>query len=134
MGKTATIKRSWHLINLSHQTLGRQATHIASLLMGKHKPDFTPHLDGGDYVVVINAAAVHLTGNKSTGKLYRHHTGHPGGFREYSLKQMMHSNPRQVVALAVKGMLPKNKLRAPRLKRLKIFTHDQHPYQARFNQ
>ena len=123
-----TIKRSWHLIDLKDQTLGRVSTQIAKLLIGKHKPYFTPNLDCGDYVVVINADDVQVTGKKATDKIYRHHTGFPDGFREYTYNQMMKKDPKQIIQLAIKGMLPKNKLRAPRLNRLKIFTNNQHPY------
>lgn len=130
--KAKDIDHKWHLIDLSDQVLGRVTTSIAQLLMGKNKPTMTPNIDNGDYVVVINAAKVVLTGKKGTGKIYRHHTGFPGGFREITFEDLMKKDPRKVITKAVSGMLPKNKLRAPRLKRLKIFVDDQHPYSNKF--
>ena len=126
--KAKDIQRSWHLIDLKGQTLGRISTDIAQLLMGKNKTNFSPNLDCGDYVVVTNAAQVVVTGNKSADKLYRHHTGYPGGFREYTYAQVQAKDPNKIIANSVKGMLPKNKLRAPRMKRLKVFVNDKHPY------
>jgi large subunit ribosomal protein L13 len=130
--KAKTIKRAWHLIDLKGQTLGRTSTQIANLLMGKGKTYFTPQLDCGDYVVAINAKEVVLTGSKATDKMYRHHTGFPGGFREYTLTQVQTKDPRRLLTSAVSGMLPKNKLRAPRLKRFKIYGQATHPYVHRF--
>lgn len=127
--KLQTIKRHWHLVNLQGQTLGRVSTQMAQLLMGKQKTYYTPALDCGDYVVAINAASVKVTGNKKQGKLYRHHTGYPGGFREYTYEQVASADARRVITSSVQGMLPKNKLRGPRLKRLKVYVNDQHPYQ-----
>jgi large subunit ribosomal protein L13 len=129
-----SVIRVWHLIDLNQQTLGRTATKIAKLLMGKDKPTFTPHIDGGDYVVALNAAKVKVTGNKTTGKIYRHHTGYPGGFREFRYEEVMAKDPRKIILEAVKGMLPKNKLRDIRMKRLKVFVDDQHPYAAHMKQ
>lgn len=123
-----TIKRIWHVVDIENQVLGRQATKIAQLLMGKAKPYYTPQLDCGDYVVVINAAKVIVTGNKAQGKVYRHHTGRPGGFREINFSDLMAKDPTRAIHLAVKGMLPKNKLRAIRLRRFKIFAQSTHPY------
>ncbi len=130
--KDKTIKRAWHLIDLEGQTLGRVATRIASLLMGKSKTYYTPNLDCGDYVVCVNASKIKVTGQKITDKLYRHHTGFPGGFKEYTLSHLMNQDSRQVITLAVNGMLPKNKLRADRLKRLKVFKTNDHPYGHQF--
>jgi large subunit ribosomal protein L13 len=127
--KTKDIKRSWHLIDLKGQTLGRVSTQIAKLLIGKNKPYYTPNLDCGDYVVAINAKQVKVTGKKETDKLYQHHTGYPGGFREYTYSQVMDKDPRQIIINSVKGMLPKNKLRSPRLKRLKVFVDANHTYE-----
>jgi len=126
--KKATIKRAWHLVDLKDKVLGREATKIAQLLIGKAKTYFTPSLDCGDYVVVTNAALVKFTGAKLTGKIYRHHTGHPGGFKEFTLSEMLVKDPRRVITLSVAGMLPKNKLRATRLKRLKVFAGSEHSY------
>lgn len=122
------IKRSWHLIDLDNQILGRKASEIAELLIGKHKIYFTRGIDCGDYVVVLNSEKVAVTGRKYDQKMYRRHSGYPGGFRELSFKQQMEKDPRQIIITAVKNMLPKNKLRAQRLKRLKVFTGVNHPY------
>lgn len=122
------IKRAWHLVDLDGQTLGRAATRIATLLIGKHKPTYVPHLDCGDYVVIINAAKVKVTGTKTTDKIYRHHTMHPGGFREIPYEKMMAKDPRKIITLALSGMIPHNKLHDPRLKRLKVFVGATHPY------
>lgn len=122
------IKRDWHLVDLTQQILGREATKIAQLLIGKDKPYFTPNLDCGDYVVVINAGKIRVTGKKMKQKLYSRHSGYPGGFRQDTLEEMMKRDATRVVELAVKNMLPKNKLRDPRMKRLKIFTDSNHPY------
>ena len=128
--KQKQIKRDWKVIDLKEKVLGRVAVEIAKYLTGKHKPTYSPHLDQGDYVVAINASNLILTGKKTEQKVYRHHTGRPGGFREIPFKQMFSNNPNEVVIHAVKGMLPKNKLRDPRLKRLKVFTNSDHPYQV----
>ena len=127
--KKNTIKRHWHLVDLKNQTLGRVSTQIAEKLIGKHKPYFTPNLDCGDYVVVVNASHVEVTGKKRTDKLYRHHTGYPGGFREYTFEQVQSKDPRKIINHSIKGMLPKNKLRDKRMKRLKVFIDANHPYQ-----
>jgi large subunit ribosomal protein L13 len=127
--KPADIVRNWHLIDVENKILGRQSTVIAKLLMGKHKPNFSPAVDCGDYVIVINAAKVAVSGNKAQDKLYRHHTGRPGGFREIPFNRIMDKDPRKIIHHAIKGMLPKNKLRDPRLKRLKVFPSATHPYQ-----
>ncbi len=122
------VKREWHLLDARGQVLGRLAVQAAKLLIGKHKPNYTPHIDNGDYVVVINAADVRVTGRKLKQKMYYHHTGYLGNLKELTLAQMLVKDPRKVIWLAVKGMLPKNKLRQQRLGRLKIFNDDQHPY------
>lgn len=126
--KASEIERSWHLVDLRDQILGRSATQIASLLIGKGKPYYVPHLDCGDYVVAINAAKVRVSGKKYNQKRYYRHSGYPGGFRTITFAQLMEKDPTRVVGLAVRGMLPKNKLRDQRLFRLKVFPDDQHPY------
>lgn len=131
--KASDIKRSWVLVDLADQTLGRASTDIAIQLMGKNKTYFTPNLDCGDYVVVINAAKVHVTGNKTEDKIYRHHSGYPGGFKEYTFDQVQKKDATRIIESSVKGMLPKNKLRSARMKRLKIFVDDKHPYETKFN-
>ena len=130
--KKTDIKRTWHLVDLKGKILGRQASRIAQLLMGKKKPYFAPYLDCGDYVVAINAGKVAVTGRKLKQKKYQRHSGYPGGFKELTLKQMMVKDPRKVVELAVKGMLPKNKLQKPRLRRLKVAVDEKHPYRDKF--
>lgn len=123
-----TIVRRWHLVDIDGQILGRCATKIAGLLIGKHKPNYSPHLDCGDYVVVTNAAKVKVTGNKQEQKMYRWHTGYPGGFRERPFKNQMAAHPDRIITAAVSRMLPKNKLRPLRLKRLNVFPGPEHPY------
>ena len=124
------IKRNRHLMDLSGQTLGRISTQIAALLMGKAKVNQTPNLDMGDYVVAINAKDIKVTGKKLADKKYRRHSGFPGGFREETLGELMARDCRKVIEKSVKGMLPKNKLQAPRLARLKVFKDEKHPYAA----
>jgi large subunit ribosomal protein L13 len=122
------IERDWHLVNLDKQILGRSATEIAVRLIGKNKPYYTPNLDCGDYVVVINAEKVKMSGKKSDQKTYYRHSGYPGGFRAFSFKQIIEKDPRKIIIRAVRGMLPKNKLRDLRMKRLKVFVGNAHPY------
>jgi len=128
--KAADIKREWHIIDASDKVLGRISTQIASLLMGKHKPIFSRHLDVGDFVVVINAEQVRVTGNKLKQKLYYRHSGYPGGLKSVSLERMMQTHPTRVIEHAVKGMLPHNRLRAKMMKRLRVFVGDAHPHQS----
>ncbi|KPJ70650.1 50S ribosomal protein L13 [Microgenomates bacterium DG_75] len=132
--KAREIKRSWHLIDVKGKMLGRVGTQIARLLIGKDKVYYVPNLDCGDYVVVVNAANVEISGRKRKQKLYRRHSGYPGGFRELTFAQLMKRDSRKVIRQAVNGMLPKNKLRDKRLARLKIFTDDRHPYQDKFRE
>ncbi|KAI9188447.1 54S ribosomal protein L23, mitochondrial [Blastocladiella emersonii ATCC 22665] len=122
--------RVWHEVNLRGKVLGRVAPEIAKLLMGKNKPIYDPAANCGDFVVVTNAAHVMVTGNKAQQKLYRYHTGHPGGLREIPFDKMLASKPEQVIRHAVSGMLPKNKIRNDRLSRLLIFPGKEHPYKA----
>jgi len=128
--KASDIKREWHLIDASDKVLGRIATQVASLLMGKHKPIFSRHLDTGDYVVIINAEKVRVTGNKAKQKLYHRHSGYPGGLKSISLEKMMQTHPTRVIEHAVKGMLPHNRLGAKMMKKLRIYVGDTHPHQA----
>lgn len=131
--KLAELKHNWHLVDLKGQILGRSATKIATLLMGKQKPTYAPMLDAGDYVVAVNSDQLVVTGKKLTDKLYRRHSGFPGGFRELSLGEQMQKDSTKVITHAVKGMLPKNKLQAKFLARLKVFSDDVHPYQTELN-
>ncbi len=128
--KASDIKREWHIIDASDKVLGRLATQIAVLLMGKHKPIFSRHLDTGDFVVVINAEKIRVTGNKTKQKLYHRHSGYPGGLKSISLERMMQTHPTRVIEHAVKGMLPHTRLRAKMMKRLRVYVGDAHPYQG----
>ncbi len=130
--KETTIKRNWHYIDLKGQIVGRVATRIAPLLLGKRKPYFTPQLDCGDYVVAVNASELKMSGKKPSDKLYYHYSGYPGGLKETPFDVQMAKDPCFVLRHAVLGMLPKNKLRDPRLVRLKIFPTGEHPYQDKF--
>lgn len=132
--KASDIKREWHLIDLKGQVLGRASTKIAQLLMGKSKPYFVRNLDCGDYVVVINAKDVKVTGNKETGKVYYRHSGYPGGQRAETVEEVRKSKPENLVVYAVKGMLPQNKLRDTMLKRLYVFAGPEHKYEEKFGE
>lgn len=116
-----TLGKNWFVLDANGQVLGRLATRIARILIGKDKPQYTPHLDCGDHVVVINAERVRLTGNKIDQKIYRHHSGHPGGLKEIPIRRMLERQPAEVIREAVLGMLPKNKLRAKRAKKLRVY-------------
>lgn len=124
------VQREWYLVDATGKTLGRLASEIAKILMGKHKPTYTPHVDGGDFVVVINAEKIHATGKKLDKKIYYKHTGYPGGLKETTLREMLQKKPEEVIRLAVRGMLPKNKLRDRRMKRLKVYAGPEHPHAA----
>lgn len=126
--KKEAVKRNWHLIDVKGQILGKSATQIATLLIGKHKPTYTSHVDGGDYVVVINAAEVAVTGKKRTDKIYYTHSQFPGGLKAESFDKKLARQPKQIIENAVWGMVPGNKLRDPRMKRLKVFAGAEHPY------
>lgn len=128
--KPAEIEREWFIVDASAMTLGRLSTLIADKLMGKSKPTFTSHVDNGDYVVVINAKDVKVTGTKFETKMYYRHSGYIGNLKELTFKQVMEKDPAIVVTEAVKGMLPKNKLQADRLARLRVFADDQHAHTA----
>jgi large subunit ribosomal protein L13 len=124
------IVRSWHVVDAENMVLGRVATQVATLLMGKHKPIYTPFIDTGDHVIVINAGKVRLTGSKETQKLYRSHSGYPGGLKETQAKTVRATRPIKMVEEAVKGMLPKNKLGKHMYRKLKVYAGDKHPHQA----
>jgi LSU ribosomal protein L13P len=123
-------RRDWVVLDARGQTLGRLATEIARRLRGKHKPEFTPHIDVGDYVVVINAADVRVTGNKMTNKTYWRHTGYPGGIRSTALRDMVDRHPERVIQKAVKGMLPKGPLGYAQFGKLKVYAGAEHPHTA----
>jgi large subunit ribosomal protein L13 len=128
--KASDIKREWHLIDAEDKVLGRLATQIANLLMGKHKPIYSRHLDTGDYVVVINAARVQVTGKKVKDKIYYRHSGYPGGLKSINFEKMMEKHPTRALEYAVKGMLPHTKLGAQMMKKLRIYAGAEHSHQA----
>ena len=125
-----TIERQWHVIDAGGQVLGRVATEAARLLQGKHKPIYTPHIDTGDHVVIVNAATVVITGRKEEQKLYRYHSGYEGGLREERAKDVRQKNPARLVEEAVRGMLPKTSLGEAMWRKLKVYANEKHPHQA----
>lgn len=129
-GRTEDMKREWYVVDAEGQTLGRLAARIAPILKGKHKPVYTPHLDCGDFIVVVNADKVRVTGRKMDQKLYHRHSGYPGGLTSVTLRDQLATHPERVLLAAVKGMLPKNKLGRRMIKKLKIYAGDSHPHQA----
>jgi large subunit ribosomal protein L13 len=131
-GTAKEVTRNWHLLDAKGMVLGRMATEISGLLMGKNKVTYSPHLDSGEYVVVINAKDVKLTGLKREQKVYRGHSGYPGGFKEVKFEAQMVKDPRVIVEKAVYGMLPGNRLRNKRMNRLKVFRDSKHTYQDKF--
>jgi large subunit ribosomal protein L13 len=128
--KPGEITREWYLVDADGQTLGRLATRLADLLRGKGKPQFTPHVDTGDFVVVVNAEKVAVTGNKLDSKIYYRHSGYPGGLRERTLREQLARRPEEVLRKAVKGMLPRNRLGRQQLTKLKIYAGPDHPHEA----
>lgn len=128
--KPGEITRNWHVIDASDVVLGRLAVTAATLLRGKHKPVFAPHVDTGDFVVVVNASKIALTGNKADSKLAYRHTGHPGGLRSVPYGELLAKDPRKAVEKAVAGMLPKNKLSRRLIKKLKVYSGPEHPHKA----
>ncbi len=128
--KPSEIEREWYVVDAEGQTLGRLASEIAKILKGKHKPIYTPHLDTGDYVVVINAKKVHVTGRKLDQKMYYRHSGYPGGLTAVSLRDQLKRHPTRVIRSAVKGMLPHNRLGRAMMRKLKVYAGDAHPHEA----
>lgn len=128
--KTGEIDRQWHVIDASGKTLGRLASEVAVILMGKDKPTFSNHINVGDYVVVINAAKIKVTGNKDKQKMYYSHSNYPGGLRTVSYSDMLNKNPEKIITSAVKGMIPRNRLGRQIMSRLKVYAGDEHPHQA----
>ena len=126
----ANRERNWLVVDASGETLGRLATQIAGRLRGKHKPEYTPHCDVGDFVVVINCERIAVTGKKRQEKLYHRHSGYPGGLRTRTLNDMLERKPEEVIRLAVKGMLPRNRLARAQLRKLKVYTGPEHPHAA----
>jgi large subunit ribosomal protein L13 len=128
--KPGDIERSWYLVDADGQTLGRMASQIASILRGKHKPIFTPHMDCGDYVIVVNAEKIHVTGNRLDDKMYYRHSGYPGGLKKTPLREMLKTKPEMVIEEAVRRMLPKNNLGRHMLKKLRVYAGPEHQHQA----
>jgi large subunit ribosomal protein L13 len=128
--KPGEVTRDWYVVDASGQTLGRLATQIADTLRGKNKPQYTPHVDTGDFVIVVNAEKIQVTGNKLDQKRYYRHSGYPGGIRSRSLREQLERRPTEVLRTAVKGMLPKNRLAARQLTKLKIYVGPDHPHEA----
>jgi large subunit ribosomal protein L13 len=128
--KNETAEHNWFVIDAAGKTLGRLATQVALRLRGKHKAEYTPHVDTGDFIVIINAEQVKVTGNKAKAKIYYNHTGFPGGLKEISFEKLIAKNPTRVLEIAVKGMLPKNPLGRAMYRKLKVYAGDQHPHSA----
>ena len=128
--KPQEVSHGWYLVNAEGKVLGRLAAQLAARLRGKHKPEYTPHVDTGDYIVVVNAAKIRVTGNKASDKMYRRHTGYPGGLREQSFAKLQARRPERALELAVKGMLPKGPLGYAMLKKLKVYPAGTHPHSA----
>ncbi len=128
--KPGEVERKWYLADLNGVVLGRAATQIATILRGKHKAEFAPHVDTGDFVVVVNADKVAVTGAKLTDKKYYHHTGYPGGIKSITLEKQLEKSPEDVITAAVRGMLPKNKLGRKLIKKLKVYAAPEHPHEA----
>jgi large subunit ribosomal protein L13 len=126
--KPGEIERQWHVIDASDVVLGRLATHVATLLRGKHKPTFAPHVDTGDFVVIVNAGKVALTGNKRETKVAYRHSGYPGGLKKVTYNDLLNKRPERAIELAVKGMLPHNKLGAKLIRKLKVYPGAEHPH------
>ena len=130
MANAATVDRKWYVVDAAEKTLGRLASELAKRLRGKHKPEYTPHCDTGDYMVVINAEKLQVTGNKAKGNVYYRHTGFPGGLRQMTFEQLQERHPERVLELAVKGMLPRGPLGRAMLRKLKVYTGTAHPHGA----
>lgn len=130
MAKAEDVKRKWYVVDAEGKPLGRLASEVAKILRGKHKPTYTPHVDTGDYVIVLNADKVVLTGKKLEQKYYRHHSGYPGGLKEIKYKQFLAEKPEKAVEIAVKGMLPKNSLGRAMFKKLRVYRGSEHEHQA----
>jgi large subunit ribosomal protein L13 len=128
--RASEIERRWYVVDAADETLGRLASRIAHVLEGKHKPTWTPNLDSGDHVIVLNAKRITVTSNKLESKLYIRHSGYPGGFKEETLGHLLERRPEEVIRRAVKGMLPRNRLGVQQLRKLKVYAGTDHPHQA----
>ncbi|AHD07509.1 50S ribosomal protein L13 [Paenibacillus larvae subsp. larvae] len=130
MAKPNEVERKWYIIDATNKTLGRLASEAASIIRGKHKPQFTPHVDTGDFVIIINAEKIHLTGKKLTDKKYYRHSMHPGGLKVTTAQEMLKNKPERMLELAIHGMLPKNRLGNSMKTKLKVYAGSEHPHQA----
>ena len=128
--KPGSVQQDWYVVDAEGKTLGRMAAEIATRLRGKHKPEYTPHVDTGDYIVVINAEKIRVTGAKATDKIYHSHTGYPGGLKSISFEKLIDKAPERVIQGAVKGMLPRNPLGRAMFKKLKVYAGNEHPHAA----
>jgi large subunit ribosomal protein L13 len=128
--KKSDFNRAWHLVDAQDKILGRLASEVASILRGKHKPTFTPHVDCGDHVVIVNAAGIHLTGDKHVSKFYARHSDYPGGFKSVTAGKLLSERPDRLVRWAIQGMLPKTKLGRAMIKKLRVYAGPEHPHQA----
>ena len=128
--KKGQVKREWYLVDAEGYTLGRVASRVSKILQGKHKPTYTPHVDTGDFVIIVNADKINLSGKKEAQKVYRHYSGYPGGLKEISYEKMITRQPEKVLRLAIKGMMPKTILGKQMMKKLKIYSGPNHPHQA----
>lgn len=130
IAKPADITRQWYVVDAEGKTLGRLASEVAMVLRGKHKPMYTPHIDCGDYVIVVNAEKIVVTGKKRQNKIYKHHTGYPGGLREVAFEKLLKEKPEEIIKHAVKGMMPSGKLGRQMFKKLRVFAGPEHPHTA----
>lgn len=130
MAKAEAVERKWYVVDAKDMTLGRLSSEVAKVLRGKHKPTYTPHIDTGDFVIVINAKDIKVTGKKLDQKLYRHYTGYAGGLKEISLRNLLEKKPEKVIYEAVRGMLPKNRLGRKMLKKLRVYSGPEHKHEA----
>lgn len=130
MAKTNELERKWYLIDAEGKVLGRLATEVSTILMGKNKPTYTPHIDTGDFIIIINADKIKLTGNKINQLNYTYHTGHPGGLKQVPYNKLIETKPEKIIELAVKGMLPKNKIGKHMIKKLKVYAGSEHNHEA----
>lgn len=128
--KPDSVQRDWYVVDATGKTLGRLASEIATRLRGKHKPEYTPHVDTGDYIVVVNAEKVHVTGNKASDKIYYRHSGFPGGLKTTNFQMLIEKQPQRAIELAVKGMMPRNPLGRAMLGKLKVYAGSEHPHSA----
>lgn len=128
--KPESVTRDWYVVDAADKTLGRLSTEIARRLRGKHKPEYTPHVDTGDYIVVVNAEKIRVTGRKATDKQYYRHTGYPGGIRSMNFEEMIERHPERVIEYSVKGMLPRGPLGRAMFRKLKVYAGDEHPHTA----